>query len=750
VGPGRGYEGERYVTNENQGSANESMSVAARLAATIVADEEARLESTKESDHIEENLYPGSDSGPMTLGEGFKKGGFGIATVLLLFTIFEEFDRVALQVLGPDIQKSLNISDTVLLGLQSFGGVVLVLATIPFAWLADRRSRVRVISAATGTWLAFVALTGVVVNAFQMGVARAGSGFGASARIPIGPSLVADQYPLGVRTRIFALEALGRPIGQVLGPLFAGGVVYAAGDDAGDWRLVFLALTIPAGLSILWSLRLPEPVRGRQEQEAVLGVQLGDNVAEPPVRLSAAFQRLKKVRTFYYLVVGIGVLGFALIAVPGAFNLLLEDTYGYGAVKRGWIGAITWSGALIGIPIAGRIGERLIRRDPPLALRMMGVCILGYGLFVSVGLRFENAGLMIAFITIGHAFQGAAFTQVGPAISAIIPYQMRSQAFAMVGVYIFLMGGFFGGLLAGALSDAHGERTALTAVVPPATLLGGLLIIYGTRYMRGDIARTVAELRELQEERIRLAANPDDVPVLQVRNVDVSYGNLQVLFDVNFEVRRGEVLALLGTNGAGKSTILKAIAGLVMPDRGVIRMNGQTITLVDPQYRASMGLVQIAGGEAVFPSMSVAENLAIWSRQIDDSGRRKERLALVYETFPILDQRRDQRAGSLSGGQQQMLALGKAVMLDPKLLCIDELSLGLAPVVVQDLLVVVENLKRQGITMVIVEQSVNVALSIADRAVFMERGQVRFEGPAQDLLERDDLLRAVFLSGEGA
>ncbi len=738
------------MSKDVDGSAHESTSAAARLAATIVAEEEARLDSGGDSGEDVENLYPGAAGAPMTLSEGFQRGGFGIATVLLLFTIFEEFDRVALQVLGPDIQKSLNISDTVLLGLQSFGGVVLVLATIPFAWLADRRSRVRVISAATGTWLAFVALTGVVVNAFQMGVARAGSGFGASARIPIGPSLVADQYPIGVRTRIFALEALGRPIGQVLGPLFAGGVVYAAGDDAGDWRLVFLALTIPAGLSVLWSFRLPEPVRGRQEQEAVLGLQLSDDVAEPPVRLSAAFQRLKKVRTFYYLVVGIGVLGFALIAVPGAFNLLLEDSYGYSAVKRGWIGAITWAGALIGIPIAGRIGERLIRRDPPLALRMMGICILGYGLFVTVGLRFENAGLMIAFIAIGHAFQGAAFTQVGPAISAIIPYQMRAQAFAMVGVYIFLMGGFFGGLLAGALSDAHGERTALTVVVPPATLLGGLLIVYGTRYMRADIARTVAELRELQEERVRLSANPGDVPVLQVRNVDVSYGNLQVLFDVNFEVRRGEVLALLGTNGAGKSTILKAIAGLVMPDRGVIRMNGQTITLVDPQYRASMGLVQIPGGEAVFPSMSVAENLVIWSRQIEDSTRRKERLALVYETFPILDQRRDQRAGSLSGGQQQMLALGKAVMLDPKLLCIDELSLGLAPVVVQDLLVVVENLKRQGITMIIVEQSVNVALSIADRAVFMERGQVRFEGPANELLERGDLLRAVFLSGEGA
>jgi ABC-type branched-subunit amino acid transport system ATPase component len=122
----------------------------------------------------------------------------------------------------------------------------------------------------------------------------------------------------------------------------------------------------------------------------------------------------------------------------------------------------------------------------------------------------------------------------------------------------------------------------------------------------------------------------------------------------------------------------------------------------------------------------------------------------VYETFDILWQRRDQRAGSLSGGQQQMLALAKAVMLDPELLCIDELSLGLAPVVVQDLLKIVEKLKEQGVTMVIVEQSVNVALSIADRAVFMERGQVKFEGPAQELLERDDLLRAVFLSGAGA
>lgn len=721
---------------------------AASLASSIVVDEQNRRDLENQADSVGD--YDIAPQETMKLREGLRLGGLSIATVLLLFTIFEEFDRVAMQVLGPDIQKSLGVSDTVLLGLQSFGGVVLVLATLPFAWLADRRRRVRVMSAASALWLAFVALTGSVVNTFQMGLARAGSGFGASARVPIGPALVADQYPLAVRTRIFAIEAIGRPLGQVLGPLFAGAIVVAAGDDAGDWRVVFFALLIPAGLTILWSFTLKEPTRGRQEQQAVLGESVVEAEAEPPVLLSAAFQRLKKVRTFYFLVVGIGVLGFALIAVPGAFNLLLENTYGYSAFKRGWIGAITWSGALIGIPLAGRVGEKLFRRNPPSALRMMGVCILSYGLFVTIGLRFHSAVLMIIFVTIGNAFQGAAFTQMGPAISAIVPYQMRSQAFAMVGVYIFLMGGFFGGLLAGGLSDAHGERTALTAVVPPAALIGGLLIIYGSRYMKRDIALTIGELKEQQAELQRLQKDPGNIPVLQIRNIDVSYGNLQVLFDVGFDVRKGEVLALLGTNGAGKSTILKAVSGLVMPDRGVVRMNGRTITLVEPQYRASMGLVLVPGGEAVFSSMTVEENLQVWSRQIADHGKRKEKLAQVHETFDMLWQRRDQRAGSLSGGQQQMLALAKAVMLDPELLCIDELSLGLAPVVVQDLLKIVEKLKEQGVTMVIVEQSVNVALSIADRAVFMERGQVKFEGPAQDLLNRDDLLRAVFLSGAGA
>ena len=739
------------MTEERTATEGEGL---ASLTSVIVAEEATRLGSDQSDDLVlPDDLLPGVGEGnAMRLRDGFRAGGVSMIALLLLLIVVEEFQRVALLVLGPDIQKSLNLSDTILLGLISFGGVILVLATLPFAWLADRYSRTKVLGIATAVWGAFGVAMGFVVNPFQMGVATAGTGIGAAANIPITPSLIADQYPIGVRTRMFAAQTLGRPIGQVAGPLIAGGIVAIAGsENDGSSRWVFWLFGIPAAMLAVAFVLKREPHRGRNEQEAVFGTELAENaVDDGPVRLSAAMARLKKVKTFYFLIVGIGVLGFALVAVPATFNLMMKDVYGYDAPTRGWIMSITWAVSVITIPIAGRYGERLFRRNPPSALKLMGASILLYGVCLTIGLRFEQPAILIGFFAVGNAFQGMAFTQMGPTISAVVPYQMRAQAFAMVGVYIFLMGGFFGGLLTGALSDAFGQRTALTVVVPPAAALGGFLILYGSRYMKRDISLTVAELMEMQEEQKRMAADPENIPVLQVRNVDASYGTLQVLFDVSFEVRRGECLALLGTNGAGKSTILKSISGLLNPDRGVVRMNGRTITLVDPQYRVALGMMQIPGGEAVFSTMSVSENLEIWSELIEDRSKRKERMEAVFDVFPELHHLVDSRAGSLSGGQQQMLALGKAVMLEPELLLIDELSLGLAPIVVQRLLEIVERLKEQGTTMVLVEQSVNVALSIADRAVFMERGQVKFEGPARELLERDDLLRAVFLSGEGA
>ncbi|HEY5876469.1 MAG TPA: ABC transporter ATP-binding protein, partial [Ilumatobacteraceae bacterium] len=230
----------------------------------------------------------------------------------------------------------------------------------------------------------------------------------------------------------------------------------------------------------------------------------------------------------------------------------------------------------------------------------------------------------------------------------------------------------------------------------------------------------------------------------------VRYGSVQVLFDVNMDIAEGSCVALLGTNGAGKSTLLKAISGIVEADRGAVIFDGREMTHAPPNEIAGFGIRQVPGGQGVFLNLTVEENLqtASWLHRRDKAAT-EEGMQRVMELFPVLGERREDPAGNLSGGQQQMLALGRVMLHEPALLVIDELSLGLAPSVVQQLIAMIEQLKAAGQTMIIVEQSLNVAVAVADRAVFLEKGRVRFEGPARDLLERDDLARAVFLGAEG-
>jgi ABC-type branched-subunit amino acid transport system ATPase component/sugar phosphate permease len=723
----------------------------AALTAVVVAEEESRRQAqaaAEAGELLPDDLLPGVGGDAMPFREGLRAGGIAIITALMLVNVIETFEQVSFNVLAPDIQKSLDVSKTTLQALTSLSGVALVCSTLSWAWLADRYKRTKILAGATVAWSGFVILTGAASQAFVMAIVRTCAGAFAGARIPIAPSLIADQYPIGVRTRMFALEGVGRPLGLVIGPFFVGAVAAQAGGVDG-WRWAMVAIAVPTIVIALGLFFLREPPRGKNEQEAVLGAVLtGEN--DPPARLSSVAARLRKVKTFNYLVIGIGILGFALIGVTSRLSFLFEETYDFDAYKRGWVLSLTYLPAIIAMPIAGRYGDRLFRKDPRRAVWFFGVCVILYGVFVTIGVLFDTVEALIFFIAIGNALLFAAFTQVNVIISAVVPYKMRAQAFALVGFYVFLLGGFFGGLMIAAVADDYGERTAILVAVPFFALLGGLLVMRGARFMKRDISLVVEELLDDQAEQRRMAEDPDNVPVLQVHNLDASYGPVQILFDINMEVRRGEVLALLGTNGAGKSTLLKTVSGLVLPDRGVVRMNGRTITLTDPEIRVAMGMIQVPGGEGIFPNQSVSEHLEVWSWLVEDPARRKERVEAAVETFPALRQRMKARAGSLSGGQQQMLALSKAVMLEAELLLIDELSLGLAPLVVQDLLEVVQGLRATGVTMVIVEQSVNVALSIADRAVFMERGRIRFEGPANELLERDDLLRAVFLSGEGA
>ena len=238
-----------------------------------------------------------------------------------------------------------------------------------------------------------------------------------------------------------------------------------------------------------------------------------------------------------------------------------------------------------------------------------------------------------------------------------------------------------------------------------------------------------------------------EAELLIVRNLDAGYAERQVLFGVDIDVREGQIVALLGTNGAGKSTLLKSISGVVEADRGAVVLDGRDITHAPPNEIAALGVVQVPGGAGVFGGLTVLENLQLagWTQRRDPAGVRAA-TADVLEMFPILRERAGMAAADLSGGQQQMLALGMAFIARPKVLLIDELSLGLAPVVVGQLLPIIQRLAAAGVAVVLVEQSVNVALTVAERAYFMERGEIRFSGPTAELLARPDLLRSVFLS----
>jgi branched-chain amino acid transport system ATP-binding protein len=234
-------------------------------------------------------------------------------------------------------------------------------------------------------------------------------------------------------------------------------------------------------------------------------------------------------------------------------------------------------------------------------------------------------------------------------------------------------------------------------------------------------------------------------PVLETEDIEFSYGPLQVLFGVGVAVADGERVGLLGTNGAGKSTLLGVLSGSLKPTRGRVRLFGEDVTGREPHELVDRGLMQIAGGRAMFPSLSVRDNIRLGAyRRLRRDTRVEAKVSEALDIFPFLRDRIGQPAGSLSGGEQQMVALSRAYVSEARLLLIDEVSLGLAPTVVADVLRMVETLAGLGVAMVLVEQSLNVALSLTSRAYFMERGEIRFSGPTSKLTGRSDLVRAVF------
>ena len=234
---------------------------------------------------------------------------------------------------------------------------------------------------------------------------------------------------------------------------------------------------------------------------------------------------------------------------------------------------------------------------------------------------------------------------------------------------------------------------------------------------------------------------------LRIRGLEAGYGRVQVLFGLDLDVAPGEAVAVLGANGAGKTTLLRAVSGLLTPTAGTIELDGHDLARASAEARARRGIVQVRGAD-VFAGLTVDENLRAALVAHPEARRdAAARIARVYDVFPALAAHRKQDAASLSGGEQQMVALGSALLFEPKLLLVDELSLGLAPLVVQRLLDVLGTLRDGGQAMVIVEQSLAVAARLTDRVVFVEKGAIRFDGAPADLAADAELAKAVFLGG---
>lgn len=234
--------------------------------------------------------------------------------------------------------------------------------------------------------------------------------------------------------------------------------------------------------------------------------------------------------------------------------------------------------------------------------------------------------------------------------------------------------------------------------------------------------------------------------MLVLENVNVYYGAIHALKGISMEVNEGEIVTLIGSNGAGKSTSLKTISGLLRPKEGTIKFNGADLTQIQPQEIVSQGISQVPEGRHVFTNMTVLENLELGAYLRKDKAETKEDIEKVYTLFPRLKERKGQLSGTLSGGEQQMLAMGRALMSHPKLLLLDEPSMGLAPILVKQIFSIIQEINKTGTTVLLVEQNAHMALSIADRAYVLETGKIVLSGKADELASSKEVQKA-YLGG---
>ena len=669
---------------------------------------------------------------------------YGLGPVLILgfITFFQTFDTRAFYLAQTEITEGLNIDYSTIIGTIALMGTLAVFAALAVGWWGDRHKRVPLV--ALGAIFSGIAgmLTGRARSGFQFGAARIGDDLSdVTSQIPR-YALLADYYPPEVRGKVFSLLGLMARTAIVLSPLFAGGLVHFYG-----WRTTFLVLggliTLSGIAALIW---LREPVRGYMERKAMGSEDEQANVEDEPLSFGEGWRTVLAVRTLRRTMLADVFSTVADGIYTLFFPVFLAERYGLSALERGYVLAPAALAGVLGAYVGGGLIDSLLKRNPGRVLTMRGI----FEVISVVGLIGAAISPPIGILVAMYAFNSFGLALTGPAANAVysqvIPPSVRTQGLQVFGLAT-LPTTIIALPLFGSIRIEYGYTTLFFALVPFALIGASIAASAGSFFaldMRAAFAASVAG------QEWRRAKREGDTKLLVCRDIDVHYDGVQVLFGVDFDVREGEIVALLGTNGAGKSTLLRAITGTQEATSGAVVFDGRDITHMPPHEIAGRRVISMPGGRGVFPGLTVRENLLLGNWLNDDEDDVQARLNEVLELFPVLRERADVHASLLSGGQQQMLSLAQAFLCKPRLLLIDELSLGLSPAVVAQLLDVVRAIHAQGTTIIIVEQSVNVALTIAQKAIFMEKGEVRFVGETADLLRRPDILRAVYVKGTGS
>ncbi len=666
-------------------------------------------------------------------------GGEAAFPLLVLFGLnaVDELDRTAFGILLPEIRESFDINISTALSIVALSSIAALALQVPIAQYADKSKRIPLVMIGALAWAGFSGMTGLATGLILLTIARSGSSLGKAVIDPTHNSLIADYYPIESRARVYSFHRAANAVGAFVGPLTAGMLAFYF-----DWRVPFLVFVIPTVIFVVLAVRMKEPTRGRWERHATGASQDVIDTEEESPSFAESWRTAHKVQSLQRIWWSLPFLATSLIGFVTLAALLYEQKFDLDERARGVAAAVAEPFALVGLVIGARIATRRYVGNVKGLIRFVAKIALLTS-FASAGFAFApNVYIAVAL----NCVISASLAIIGPgvlaALSLAIPPRARATGFAIGSLWV--IPGLFVLPVIGWVADNWSIEIGMLVMIP-MFIIGSLLLRSVATVIDADIAQvwqSAAARSEVLYDRRQGTTN-----LLLLKGVEAGYDNRTVLHGIDLRLDEGEVVALLGTNGAGKSTLLKSISGIVEADRGAVVLDGRDITHAPPNEIAALGIVQMPGGQGVFGSLTVKENLELagWTNRRDAAGvdaATDEVLAM----FPVLADRLDSPASNMSGGQQQMLALAMSFVMRPKVLLIDELSLGLAPVVVGQLLPIVRRMADDGVTVVLVEQSVNVALTVADRAYFMERGTIRFDGPTADLLERPDLLRSVFLS----